>query len=74
MPQELLSDSVLKLSKLTPTYWHTANLRLIETMGTRSFENLEPVFEGMAIQVGFAVMFFAIFLAVRRYKYSRESI
>ncbi len=74
VPLELLDETFLKFSKLTPAYWHTINLSIIENTELFTLNNLTPFFQGIIIQFGFAMMFFTIFLAIGKTKQSTNSL
>lgn len=64
VPLELLGSQVLKFASFTPTYWFvTANNR-IASLTRFNYANLQPVFNSMLIQIGFALAFFAVALVL----------
>ncbi|MFA9380546.1 MAG: ABC transporter permease [Acetanaerobacterium sp.] len=62
VPQELLGQTVLSISSFTPTYWYVSAVQELGAGFT-----LTGVY-AMLIQLGFAVTFLVIALAVARYK------
>ena len=69
VPQFLLGDLTLNIAKFTPAYWYISNNDLIVSM--QSF-NLEPLMTSLLIQIGFAIAFIAIGLAISKYKLERK--
>lgn len=68
VPLEVLSSSLLHVAKFIPVYWYEENVGKITALTGFTVENLTPVWQGMAIQVGFAAALFCIYLLVNKYK------
>ncbi len=58
VPQELLSDFVLSIAKLTPSYWYISNNNEIAKISSLSWETLQPIMINMTIILGFALFFY----------------
>lgn len=72
VPLELMGDGILKVSKLIPIYWYEQNERAISSMTGFRWKDLQPVWEGILIQVGFAAALFCIYLLVNKYQQQAE--
>jgi ABC-2 type transport system permease protein len=68
VPQELLSDNVLKIASFTPTYWFVKANNQIASLTNLNASNLRQIFYYMLIEFGFALAFFAVSLAVGKKK------
>lgn len=68
VPQELLSDTVLKIASFTPTYWYVRANNQIASMTNASTSNLQQIFYYFLIEFGFALAFFAVSLAIGKKK------
>jgi len=68
VPQELLGAGVLSIARFLPVYWYIRNNNLLTNMTHWSMTNAKPYFEGLLLQIGFAVALFAVALVVRRQK------
>jgi len=68
VPQELLSDTVLKIASFTPTYWYVKANNQIASMTNISTSNLQQIFYYFLIEFGFALAFFAVSLAIGKKK------
>ncbi|MCL2354586.1 MAG: ABC transporter permease [Oscillospiraceae bacterium] len=69
VPQFLLGDLTIAIAQFTPAYWFVLVNDLIVDMGTIT---LEPLVNGILIQIGFAVAFSALALAVSKYKMEKK--
>ena len=69
VPQFLLSDLTIQIATFTPSYWFVYNNELIVDM--TSF-NLEPLMNGILIQIGFAIAFIALALAIAKFKMEKK--
>ncbi len=68
VPQEFLSDNVLKIASFTPTYWYVkANIQ-IASLTNLSISNFRQIAYCLLIEFGFALAFFAVSLAVGKKK------
>jgi ABC-2 type transport system permease protein len=68
VPQELISQSVLRIASFTPSYWYVKANNEIAGLTSFGFEQLESVFSSILIQLGFAVAMFAVALVVAKRK------
>lgn len=68
VPIEMLSSSLLHVSRFIPVYWYEENVGKIIGLTGFTVENLTPIWQGMAIQAGFAAALFCIYLVVNKYK------
>lgn len=68
VPQEFLSDSVLKIAGFTPTYWYVKANNLIGSLTSMNASNFQQLFYYILIEFGFALAFFAVSLAVGKRK------
>ena len=73
VPQEFLSDSVLKIAGFTPTYWYVKTNNLISSLTNMSTSNLQQISYYMLIEFGFALAFFAVSLVVGKNKRMNNS-
>ena len=68
VPQEFLSDNVLKIASFTPTYWYVkANIQ-IASLTNLNISNFRQIAYCLLIEFGFALAFFAVSLAVGKKK------
>ncbi|MDQ2087780.1 ABC transporter permease [Herbivorax sp. ANBcel31] len=64
VPQEILSDTVLRIASFTPTYWFAKSNIIIANATDFSFNSLKPLFKPMMIELGFAILFLSIALVL----------
>lgn len=64
VPQQFISDTVLRIASFTPTYWYVLTNDSIATMSHFSWEKVMPLVVNMLIILGFAVAFLTITLVV----------
>jgi ABC-2 type transport system permease protein len=71
VPVELLSPQVLKIGSFTPTYWFAeANSKIYE-LANYTGESLMQILPDMAVQLGFAVLFWLMTLiAIKKQRVS----
>jgi len=68
VPQAVLSDSVLVISKLIPSYWFVnTNDRIYELTSLNS-KALTPIYQNMMILFGFGVIFFVVAFTINKIK------
>ena len=60
VPQQLLSDNLLKFSTFTPNYWFVKANDALYQIQEFDMEHLQPVFSYMGMQILFGVVFFLI--------------
>lgn len=68
VPQVLLGKTVLKMASFTPTYWYVKANNEIVNLENFKIENLQPIFNGMLIILGFAAAVLAVTISVIRQK------
>ena len=68
VPLEFLSEGMLKIARFLPTYWYANTFDTINHLTSYSAQALEPVVQGLLLQLGFAAMFFCLSLVVSKYK------
>lgn len=68
VPMELLSESLQNIGRLMPTYWYVHTFDQINQLGHYTAASLQPVWQGMLLQMAYAVAFFCVTLAVVKYK------
>ncbi|MDF2865466.1 MAG: hypothetical protein K0R72_275 [Clostridia bacterium] len=74
VPQEIMSQSVLKIASFTPTYWYVKAVEDITSLTVWSSENITPIINYMAIQMIFAVAILAVSLLIVKQKRSSKQI
>ena len=70
VPQAMLTGITRDIAQFTPTYWFVKGNELIRDMGTAI--DWSSLTNGILIQLGFALAFAALALAVSRYKMERK--
>ncbi len=73
VPAEMFGGGLLALAKFFPTYWYTTALTQICDLTALDSAALAPVWQAMAIQLGFAVAFLCVSLVVNKYRNQSES-
>ena len=68
VPAELMSSAMLKIARFLPTYWYADTFDKINHLTSYSAQVLSPIWQGLSLQLGFAVMFFCLSLLVSKYK------
>ncbi len=68
VPQELLSDTVLKVASFTPNYWFVKSNITIAGLANITYKTVTPVFYNMLIVLGFAVAALAVALVITKQK------
>ncbi len=68
VPQEMLSESILKFGVINPVYWFVKANNTIDSLNTFNTETLNPVILSVSILLGFACAFAAMTLVVMKYK------
>lgn len=64
VPQALLGETVLQIARFTPSYWYVRALGDIAQISEFTPDALKPVGIGVLIQIGFALAFLVLSLAV----------
>lgn len=72
VPLEILSESLISVSRFTPTYWYMTALGDIASLTAFSRQQLAPVWQSMLIQLAFAVAVFCVALAAGKYMNQSE--
>ena len=66
VPQQLLGESVINLSKTLPAYWYiNANDQIVK-LTDFSLESIQPILNNWVITLAFAVVLFIVAYIVRR--------
>jgi len=68
VPQELLGDFVISISKVLPSYWFIKNNNDIANLSSFDFNSLQPIFINMLIVLAFGLAFFVITNTVSKLK------
>jgi ABC-2 type transport system permease protein len=68
VPQELLSDTVLRVASFTPNYWFVKTNNTIAGMADVTLKSITPLFYNMLIILGFAFAALAVALVVTKQK------
>lgn len=68
VPQELLGDFVISISKVLPSYWFIKNNNDIANLSSFDFNSLQPIFINMLIILVFGLAFFIITNIVSKLK------
>lgn len=71
VPQELLSDTVLRVASFTPNYWFVKTNNTIAGMVDVTLKSITPLFYNMLIILGFAFAALAVALVVTKQKRMR---
>lgn len=72
VPQELLSDTVLRVASFTPNYWFVKSNITISGLDNITAKTVTPIFYNMLIVLGFAVAALAIALVITKQKRMRS--
>lgn len=73
VPMELLGEPVLKVASFTPTYWYVAANNQIANLNRFNLSTLQPVFNSLLVQLGFALAFFTVALTVAKKRKMAEN-
>jgi len=68
VPQEFLGSQILMIARFLPTYWYVRGNTALSGMVELSGEVAQMFWEGLLIQLGFAVVLFAVTLVIIRQK------
>ncbi len=72
IPQEFMNSQIQQISKFFPTYWYTVNNKLLGyAQNTFAFDHISFT-QNTLIQLGFALAFFTLALAVSKQRSSRK--
>ncbi len=66
VPQELLSDTVLRAASFTPNYWFVKSNITIAGLANITTKSVAPIFYNMLIVLGFAVAALAVALVITK--------
>ena len=72
VPQELLGDKVLEISKIFPSYWYITNNGKITTITNFTNENLNAIIKNMGIMILFGVAYFVITNSITKIKLKKS--
>ncbi|MCK9492801.1 MAG: ABC transporter permease [Acholeplasmataceae bacterium] len=73
IPQNLLSQSVLNISKVFPMYFLIENNELLAVTNNFSFSNISSYYINLMIMIGFGILYIVIALIISRRKIKSES-
>ena len=73
IPQNLLSESVLNISKLFPLYYLIENNEILGITNNFSFNNLSNYYVNLLIMIGFGILFILISLIISKNQTKLES-
>lgn len=68
VPLDIMNSNVVAAARFTPTYWYVKGTSDISKLSNYSSASLAPIFNAMLIELAFAAAFFALSLAVSKYK------
>lgn len=68
VPQDLMSESLLRISAFTPNYWFVKNNELLFVMNDFNYEQLKPVILNMGILILFGLAFIFVALVIQKQK------
>jgi len=74
VPQEFLGERVLMVGRFLPTYWYVRGNTALSGMVELSGEVARMFWEGFLIQLGFAVVLFAVTLVIVKQKKTRAIV
>jgi len=74
VPQEFLGEGVLAIARFLPTYWYVRGNTALSGMVELSGEVARMFWEGLLIQLGFAVVLFAVTLVIIKQKKLRAVV
>lgn len=72
VPQYMLNESLLNVSRFTPAYWYVKNCSDIAELSDITQVTLSPIFTTMLIQIGFAVALLAVALVISKTKHDKN--
>lgn len=65
---DMLGEALTRVSRLVPTWWYSSTLDRISRLNSIDSESLYPIYQGMAIQLGFAGALLCCFLVINKHK------
>lgn len=68
VPVEWISDGVLKVAQILPSYWYINSNEIIKILETIDFESLRPVLTNMSIILMFSVVFIILINIISKRK------
>lgn len=68
VPMELLSESLQNIGRLMPTYWYAETFDQINQLGYYTASAMQPVWQGILIQLCYAAAIFCVAMLVAKYK------
>ncbi|MCL1917111.1 MAG: ABC transporter permease [Peptococcaceae bacterium] len=72
VPLHMMGESILTVSKFTPTYWYSTALEHICTLTSFGGDVLAPVWQAMLMQLAFALAIFCVALVISKYQNQSE--
>lgn len=73
IPQNILSESVLNISKVFPLYYLIKNNEILGITNNFSFNSLSNYYANLLIMIGFGILFILISLIISRNQNKLES-
>lgn len=73
VPQELLSSSVVNLSRFLPAYWYVHAINTINSLSSYTISSITPILQDIGIELGFAAALLLISLLLYRQKQMSSS-
>lgn len=66
VPQQLLSSSVVSISRFLPAYWYVSAVNAIDGLSSYTPSSITPILQDIGIELGFAVAFALLSLLLFR--------
>lgn len=73
IPQFLLDDVIIKISKILPSYWYVKANDNISTLIKYNSTALKPVYTSFLMQIIFTIIFIVLALFISKYKQREEN-
>jgi ABC-2 type transport system permease protein len=68
VPQQFLGSAVIRVASFLPSYWYVKANNTIGSLSNFSIKNLTPIFQYMAVQIGFVAVLLALIMVVAKRK------
>lgn len=73
VPQELLSEMVLNIAPVLPSYWFVKNNNAIVLLSDFKVSSLQPIVISMMIMMGFVILFFGLANIISKQKLKKQA-
>ncbi|MCI8445079.1 MAG: ABC transporter permease, partial [Bacilli bacterium] len=73
VPQELLSETVLNIAHILPSYWFVKNNNAIVLLSDFKGSSLQPIVISMMIMMGFVILFFGLANIISKQKLKKQA-